>query len=141
MAALELSIDRDWARFRSSYFWASGDSNPNDEEAHGFDTIFDNPAFAGGQFSFWNRQQIKLFGVNLVQRLSLVPDLRSSKFQGQSNFVNPGLHLFNLGADFDLTPKTKLISNVNFLWFDQTEPLETLVFQNDVANFIGTDLS
>jgi hypothetical protein len=141
MAALELSIDRDWARFRSSYFWASGDSNPNDGEAHGFDTIFDNPTFAGGQFSFWNRQQIKLFGVNLVQRLSLVPDLRSSKFQGQSNFVNPGLHLFNLGADFDLTPKTKLISNVNFLWFDQTEPLETFVFQNNIANFIGTDLS
>ena len=49
------------------------------------------PNFAGGQFSFWNRQQIRLQGVNLVQRLSLVPDLRSSKIQGQANFVNPGL--------------------------------------------------
>jgi len=141
MAALELSIDRDWARFRTSYFWASGDSDPNDEDANGFDTIFDNPAFAGGQFSFWNRQQIKLFGVNLVQRLSLVPDLRSSKFQGQTNFVNPGLQLFNFGADFDVTPKLKLISNGNFLWFDQTETLETFVFQSDIDNYIGADLS
>ena len=29
MAALELSYDRDWVRFRTSFFWASGDSNPN----------------------------------------------------------------------------------------------------------------
>jgi hypothetical protein len=113
----------------------------NDEDANGFDTIFDNPNFGGGQFSFWNRQQIKLFGVNLVQRLSLVPDLRSSKFQGQSNFVNPGLQLFNIGADFDLTPKAKLITNANFLWFDQTEVLETFVFQSEIDPFIGADLS
>jgi hypothetical protein len=141
MAALELSYDRDWARFRSSYFWASGDGNPNDEDARGFDTILDNPAFAGGQFSYWNRQQIKLFGVNLTQRLSLVPDLRSSKLQGQANFVNPGLHLLNFGSDYDLTPKHKLITNVNFLWFDQTETLETFVFQRNIHNFIGADLS
>jgi hypothetical protein len=141
MAALELSIDRDWARFRTSYFWASGDSDPNDERATGFDSIFDNPNFAGGQFSYWNRQQVRLFNVNLVQRLSLVPDLRSSKFQGQTNFVNPGLHLLNFGADADLTPKAKLIGNVNFLWFDQTEVLETFVFQDDIDSFIGTDLS
>ena len=34
----------------------------------GFDTILDNPNFAGGEFSYWQRQQIRLFGVNLVQR-------------------------------------------------------------------------
>ena len=49
-----------------------------------------------------------------------MPDLRSSKIQGQTNFVNPGLLLVNLGVDFDLTPKLRLINNVNFLWFDQT---------------------
>jgi len=143
MFALELSYDRDWMRFRSSYFLATGDSDVSfgNREATGFDTIFDNPAFAGGQFSYWNRQQIKLFGVNLVNRMSLVPDLRSSKFQGQANFVNPGLQLINLGVDADVTPKLKLISNVNFLWFNQTEVLETLVFQDDIKPFIGADLS
>lgn len=141
MGALELSYDRDWVRFRTSYFVASGDGDANDEEATGFDTIFDNPNFAGGQFSYWQRQQIKLLGVNLVNRMSLVPDLRSSKFQGQSNFVNPGLHLVNFGMDAEVTPKLRTIANVNFLWFDQTEALEQFVFQGGIHNFIGADLS
>ncbi len=141
MAAIELSYDRDWARFRASYFFASGDKNINDDRATGFDSIFDNPNFAGGSFSYWQRQTIGLFGVNLKNRMSLVPDLRSSKFQGQSNFVNPGLHLFNLGIDFDLTPKLKSINNVNFLWFDKTQVLERYIFQEQVRRRIGADLS
>ncbi|WP_406697439.1 hypothetical protein V5E97_01145 [Singulisphaera sp. Ch08] len=141
MFAIEGSYDRDWARFRASFFWASGDHDINNSHATGFDTILDGPNFAGGPFSYWNRQQVPLFGVNLVQRLSLVPDLRSSKFQGQSNFVNPGLLLPTLGADFDLTPKLKMINNVNLLWFDQTNVLEQFLFQGKIDRFIGTDLS
>ena len=141
MFALELSYDRDWMRFRSSYFFASGDEDPNDGEATGFDTIFDNVAFAGGGFSYWQRQTIGLFGVNLTQRNSLVPDLRSSKFQGQTNFVNPGLHLVNFGVDADITPRFRVINNLNFIWFDQTEVLETFVFQPDIDSFVGVDLS
>jgi hypothetical protein len=143
MFALELSYSPDWMRFRASYFYASGDSNVRfgNRNATGFDTIFDNPNFAGGQFSYWQRQQIKLFGVELVNRFSLVPDLRATKIEGQPNFVNPGLQLINLGVDADLTPKLKMIGNVNFLWFNQTEVLRTLVFQEDIATHIGTDLS
>jgi hypothetical protein len=141
MAALELSYDRDWVRFRSSFFWSSGDDDINDEEGEGFDAILDNPNFAGGEFSFWQRQMIRLFGVNLVNARSLIPNLRSSKFQGQTNFVNPGLYLLNAGLDGDVTPRLKLISNVNLLWFEQTEVLETFIFQGEVRNFIGTDLS
>jgi len=141
MAAVELSVDRDWVRFRTSYFYASGDDNPNDYDAEGFDTIFDDPIFAGGEFSYWQRQNVRLFGVGLVQRKSIVPNLRSSKLQGQSNFVNPGLHLFNLGMDVELTPKTKLIGNANYLWFDETAVLETFTFQDNIAHEIGADLS
>jgi hypothetical protein len=141
MGAIELSYDRDWARFRCSYFYASGDSDPNDGRATGFDAIFDNPNFAGGEFSYWNRQQIRLFNVNLVNRQSLVPNLRSSKFQGQTNFVNPGIQLLNAGFDADLTPKLKLITNANYLWFNKTASLETLVFQGKIRNQIGLDLS
>ena len=57
--------------------------------------------------------------MNLVQRLSLVPDLlhAGSKIQGQANFVNPGLILPTFGMDFDVTAKTKLITNFNMIWF------------------------
>ncbi|MCA9119546.1 MAG: hypothetical protein H6822_11295 [Planctomycetaceae bacterium] len=141
MAAIELSYDRDWVRFRSSLFWSSGDDDINDGEGGGFDAIFDNPNFAGGEFSYWQRQMVRLFGVNLVNRQSLIPNLRSSKFQGQTNFVNPGLYLVNLGMDADITPRLKLIGNANVLWFEQTEVLEQFVFQSDIGHFIGTDLS
>jgi hypothetical protein len=141
MAALELSYDRDWARFRVSGFFASGDDNPNNRHATGFDSIMDNPNFAGGEFSYWQRQVIPLFGVNLTQRESLVPDLRSSKIQGQSNFVNPGLMLVNTGVDFELTPKLRLINNVNFLWFDSVAVLRTFTFAEHIDSFIGVDMS
>lgn len=141
MGAIELSYDRDYARFRTSYFFSSGDGNPNNSKATGFDTILDAPNFAGTQFSYWGRQRIPLFNVGLKQNLSLIPNLRSSKIQGQSNFVNPGLHLFNLGFDLDLTPKLKMINNGNLLWFDKTATLETFLFQGGIDQFIGGDLS
>jgi hypothetical protein len=141
MAALELSYDRDWARFRASFFWASGDRNINNGHATGFDSIMDHPDFAGGDFSYWQRQTIGLLGVNLTNRQSLVPDLRSSKTQGQANFVNPGLYLANVGIDFELTPKLKMVNNCNFLWFDQTEVLKQFLFASDIHDFIGVDLS
>jgi hypothetical protein len=141
MAAVELSYDRDWARFRASYFYASGDGNINNHHATGFDTIFDNPNFAGGEFSFWQRQNIPIFGVNLTQRNSLVADLRSSKIQGQANFVNPGLQLFNVGMDLDLTPKLRSINNCNFLMFDKTNVLEQFLFDGNIHREIGLDLS
>jgi hypothetical protein len=143
MAALEVSYDRDWFRPKISYFHASGDGDPLDGRGHGFDSIFDNPLFAGGGFSFWNRLGIKLTGtgVNLVNRGSLIPDLRSSKEEGQPNFVNPGLHLFNIGFDAELTPKLKGLVNVNYLRFDTTKPLKFLLFQSKVRDEIGWDLS
>lgn len=141
LAAAEVSYDRDWVRFRTSIFWTSGDRNAYDRTAGGFDTIFDNPNFAGGQFSYWQRQQFNLQGVGLVNRFSLVPDLRSSKFQGQSNFVNPGLRLFTVGADFDLTPKLRMLTNANYLEFDNTRVLEAFTFQNNINRTIGVDLS
>ena len=141
MAAAELSYDRDWARFRTSFFWSSGDHNPNNHHATGFDTIIDNPNFAGGGFSFWQRQTVGLFNVQLTNNNSLIPDLRASKIQGQSNFVNPGLLLFNLGMDADITPTLTAIFNTNFLWFESTQVLDTFLFDGHIATRIGTDIS
>jgi len=143
MAALEVSTDLDWLRPRASFFWASGDSKPADRVARGFDTIFDNPNFAGGGFSYWVRQGLPLTGtgLELVGRNSLVPSLRSSKIEGQPNFVNPGLFLFNVGADVELTPKLKAILNVNYLRFHHTAVLERLLFQPNIREDIGIDYS
>ena len=143
MAAAEASIDYDYQRFRASFFFASGDKNPTDNRANGFDAILDDPNFVGGQFSFWNRVGIPLVGtgVGLVQPLSLLPSLRSSKSQGQANYVNPGIIIGNLGYDIELTQRLKAIFNFNHLRFHRTEPLEYLLFQNHIRHDIGQDLS
>jgi hypothetical protein len=141
MAAVELSLDRDWIRYRLSFFYASGDKDPRDGTARGFDTIFDDPNFGGGFFSFFNREGIRLTGtgVALVNGGSLVPDLRTSKIEGQSNFVNPGLFLYNAGVDIDVTPKIRGFVNLNLLRFARTEPLELLLFQKPIHAGIGAD--
>ncbi len=142
MAAVELSLDRDWARYRVSTFYASGDSDPRSGRANGFDSIIDLPNFAGGIFSFWNREAIRLTGtgVALTQDGSLLPNMRSSKDEGQANFVNPGIFLINAGADFNITPKLKGFANYNFLRFMRTEPIEYTLFQSPVRHTIGSDL-
>jgi hypothetical protein len=142
MAAAELSLDRDWVRYRVSSFYASGDANPREGRADGFDSIDDLPNFAGGIFSFWNQQAIRLTGagVNLTQEGSLLPDMRPSKEEGQANFVNPGIFIANAGADFNLTPKLKAFANYNFLRFMRTEPIEYVLFQSPVHHTIGSDL-
>ncbi len=83
MAAAELSLDRNWLRYRVSFMYASGDRNPRDGSARGFDAIFDNPNFAGGVLSFWNREGIRLTGtgVALESPDSLLPSLRSSELR------------------------------------------------------------
>jgi hypothetical protein len=139
MAALELSVDQDWKRYRVSAFYASGDPQPMDNLGQGFDTIVDQTAFAGGPFSFWNLQTIKLMGVNLVGKNSLLPSLRSSKTEGQPNFVNPGLLLFNLALDAELTPKLKLILNGNYLHFVNTTSVQQFINQANISNNLGID--
>ncbi len=128
MAAVELSYDRDWVRFRNSYFFNSGDHDPNDTRATGFDSILANPNFAGTEFSYWGRQGIRLFGVELTNRLSLNPSLRNGKFQGATELREPRIAPLQLGMDMDLTPRLRSINNVNFLWFENTNVLETYLF-------------
>jgi hypothetical protein len=142
-AAIELSYDRDWLRYRASFAYASGDSNPTGGTARGFDSIFDNPNFAGGGTNFFTRQAVRLTGagVNLVNRNSFLPDLRTSKEQGQANFVNPGLLLYNVGVDADITPKLRAIGNVSYLQFATTEPIQLLLHDNKISRDIGIDYS
>ncbi|HTD65581.1 MAG TPA: hypothetical protein VK846_03485, partial [Candidatus Limnocylindria bacterium] len=143
MAALEVSYDRDWVRYKASFFYASGDDDAEDSTATGFDTIFDNPNFTGGPFSYWVRQGFNFGGtaVGLKQRNSLVPNLRSSKGEGQANFVNPGVFIYSLGADIDTTPKLRTFLNANYIRFAETDALKTALLTDKVRGEVGWDLS
>ena len=143
--AAELSYDRNWARFRASALYASGDSDPYDNIEKGFDAIFENPQFAGADTSYWVRQTIPFAGggrvISVNGRNGILNSLRSSKEQGQSNFINPGTALAGLGGDFDLTPNFRLTANANHLWFANTRVLQVLRNEGSIPNAIGWDLS
>jgi hypothetical protein len=162
MAALELSYEKDWMTWRASAFYASGDGNLNDGRATGFDAIVPNQQFAGGGFlgnpaladrgllnarfdaggtNFLNRESIPLTGTGLLLfgPNSLLPSMRPGLFEGQANFVNPGILLFNAGFDAKITPKLRATLNSNWARFDRTEVLETLLFQSRIPHAIGLD--
>ncbi len=143
MAALELSIDKDWLRHKLSFFYASGDDDPTNGQASGFDTILDRPFFIGGPFSYYIHQGFNLGGavVNFKQRDSLVIDFRSSKTEGQAQFVNPGAVIVGYGTDAEVTPKLKAFCNVNYIWAVTTEPTRRVLFTNNASNEIGLDVS
>jgi hypothetical protein len=143
-AAAELSRDFSWVRVRLNALLQSGDKDPFDSKATGFDAILENPQFAGADSSFWIRQAIPLVGgggVALSGRNGVLASLRSSKDEGQSNFVNPGLALLGAGADFDLTPQWRLIGNLSYLQFQNTEVLGVLRNQSPPSRDIGLDVS
>ena len=50
-AAAEASLDFDWYRLKLFGAYASGDDDPTDDHAGGFDAIFENPNFAGADTS------------------------------------------------------------------------------------------
>ena len=143
-AAAELSRDLSWVRLRLSALLQSGDKDPFDAKATGFDAILENPQFAGADTSFWIRQGVPLVGgggVALSGRNGVLASLRSSKDQGQSNFVNPGLALVGVGADADLTPEVRLVGNVSYLRFQNTAVLGVLRNQAPPSREIGWDVS
>lgn len=143
MGALEVSYDRDWLRFKLSGFYASGDSDPTDDRGEGFDSIVDAPFFVGGPFSYYVHEGLNLAGtaVNLKNPDSLLPSLRSSKTEGQSNFVNPGVKIVGFGLDADVTPKLRAFFNANYIWFDETAPIERALHTNKVSDKLGWDIS
>ena len=143
-AALEISRDFDWIRGRLSLLYASGDKNPYDRKATGFDAIFENPQFAGGDTSYWISQAVPLIGgggVTLTSGNGVLADLRSSKGEGQSNFDNPGVMLAGIGADLDVLPTLRLAFNLNSLYFAETAVIAALRNQAFDDRHIGEDAS
>jgi hypothetical protein len=143
-AAVELSMDYDWIRPRVSLLYGSGDDDPFDDRATGFDAIFENPQFAGADTSYWIRQAVPLIGggrVALCGRNGVLNSLRSSKDEGQSNFTNPGILLAGLGVDMDVLPTLRISLNANTLYFDDPTVVEVARNQANIGKHIGYDLS
>jgi hypothetical protein len=162
LAAMEVSYEKDWKTFRASAFYTSGDHNLNDGQANGFDAITPNQQFAGGGFlgsttladrglinnafaggglNFLNREPIPLTGtaVFLFGPNSLIPSMRPGLFEGQANFINPGILLLNSGFDAKVMPKVRTSLNVNWAKLNRTEVLEALLFQSRIHHAIGLD--
>jgi len=70
-----------------------------------------------------------------------VMDMRTSKTEGQSNFVNPGVMILGIGTDIDVTPKLKAFANANYVWIAETKPIEVALMSNKISNELGLDLS
>jgi hypothetical protein len=142
-AALELSRDFDWIRVRASGLYASGDGNPLDGQSHGFDGINQSALFAGSDSTFFIHQRLPLVvgAIDLKQRDSLFPSLRSTADTGESNFTNPGLELLGVGADLDLAPSLRVSMDADRLAFANTAALQAVLGGTAVARNIGTDAS
>src|SRR6185436_14471637 len=69
----------------------------------------------------------------------LLPAMRPGAFEGQANFVNPGILLFNAGFDAKVTPKLRTTLNVNWAKFNRTEVLQAVLFQSHIRHAIGLD--
>jgi len=144
-AAAELSYDIDWIRLKLSGLYATGDGKAKDNKENGFDSIFENPIFAGADTSYWIRQSIPFAGggvnVGINQRNGVLNSLRTSKEEGQSNFNNPGTMLLGIGGDFDILPQLRFSTNLNHIWFENTATLRELRNEGSIPKSIGWDLS
>jgi hypothetical protein len=140
-AADELSVDFDWRRIRLSMLHASGDGNPFDRRAQGFDTLTSGAIFAGSDSSFFFHERLALAGgiFDLKSRDGLLPSLRAAGNSGDSNFSNPGLDLLGLGLDLALTPQLTVSLDANQLWFDKTGVLEALLNQPAIPRRLGAE--
>jgi hypothetical protein len=141
MGAVELSVDMDWLRPKISFLYASGDDDPLDGDAEGFDAILDNPFFAGGPGSLFQSQAFRAFGVDLVSARSLYFDLAGTKAEGQSNFVNPGTIIAGAGVDAEITPRLRASLNYNHIWFAQTQTLELFLNQPAIDHSFGDEVN
>jgi hypothetical protein len=140
--AFEGALRRGGTRYRLAAMIASGEDEMGDKRSSGFDGIVDLTDFGGGPFSFWSRSALVLpqTGLQLKGPGSLLPNLRSSRLEGQANFVNPGLLLVGLGLERRLTSRLDGVLGANYLWFHNTDSLEAVLFQNSIDHSLGLDV-
>ncbi|MGH2652348.1 MAG: hypothetical protein ACRDHK_14190, partial [Actinomycetota bacterium] len=123
---------------RLALLYATGDRDPTDGRATGFDSVFDNVNFGGGQFSYLFGEKIQLGATTLFRGNSVFPSLRGAN--ATSQFVNPGVLILNAGLDVAVTPQIIFEANYNYVRFDDTSSLEALR-QSEVSQEVGHELN
>ncbi len=139
MVFVQVAYPIDWLNPRFALAYATGDSKPNDRTARGFDSVFDNLAFGGGQFSYLFGEKVQLGGVTVLRGNSVFPSLRGAN--ATSQFVNPGTLALNPGIDMTLTPKLAAEANYNYVRFDDTSSLTAVAGGRRVGNEVGHELN
>lgn len=124
---------------RLAVAWASGDGNRLDNKAGGFDSVFDNTAFGGGQFSYLFGEKVQLGATTVLRGNSVFPSLRGAN--ATSQFVNPGALAINSGIDIALTPKTLFEANYNYVRFDDTSSLAPAAGGRNPSNEVGHEIN
>lgn len=124
---------------RVAVAWATGDRNPNGHTANGFDSVFDNVNFGGGQFSYLFGEKIQLGNTTVFRGNSIFPSLRGGNAVPQ--FVNPGVIALNPGVDLQLTAKTFFEADFNYALFDNTASLEALTKHRPFSAYVGSELN
>jgi hypothetical protein len=125
-AALELTRPSNFGQPRISIMYASGDKNPTNGTATGFDGVSDFVNFAGNNFAYFGREQLQGRGNQIVNFNSFYPNLRN-RFFDAINFVNPGIMALTAGYDATLTTRVNAFFNYNYYDFVQPAALEQAI--------------
>jgi hypothetical protein len=138
MAFAQVAYPINWLNPRFAIAYATGDGDVTDRKAAGFDSVFDNTAFGGGQFSYLFGEKIQLGAITVLRGNSVFPSLRGAN--ATSQYVNPGVLAVNPGIDLTLTPTTLFEANYNYAQFDDTASLVGVAGRN-VSNEIGHEFN
>ena len=126
-------------------FYASGDNDPFDGDATGFDAISDHVDVWGSNgFMIGDRVSLGALGGRTVMRHdSPYTSLRDT--DANSNFVNPGAVAVNFGLNTKPFDKLSLDTNFTQFWWRATDSLEAIIAAlgtpNNLGNTLGFELN
>ena len=126
-------------------FYASGDNDPFDGDATGFDAISDHVDVWGSNgFMIGDRVSLGALGGRTVMRHdSPYTSLRDT--DANSNFVNPGAVAVNIGLNTKPFDKLSLDTNFTQFWWRATDSLEAIIAAlgtpNNLGNTLGFELN
>jgi hypothetical protein len=120
--------------------YASGDNDPLDNTAGGFDAISEDVNIWGSNgFVIDDRLSLGVLGGRtLLRSNSPFPSLRDS--DANSNFVNPGVIATNFGINSLPFEKLSLDANLTAFWWTETETLEAILDALGTPNRLGSSL-
>ncbi len=121
-------------------FYASGDNDPFDSEATGFDAISDHVDVWGSKgFMIDDRVSLgALGGRTLMRHDSPYTSLRDT--DANSNFVNPGAVALNIGLNTKPCEKLSVDTNFTYFWWKETDSLEAIMAALGIPDNLGSTL-